>query len=152
MRKMFVYSLVFIFLLLVACSSDDTLSTTKEEVDVDTSATDDLLKVGINDDPTTLDPFVYSTTVDRIMIKNIFNSLTHYDLDTLEIKNELAKNIDISEDGLTYSVELHDNVVFHNDEQMVADDVKYSLERAMEPEASRTATLLEHINNIEIID
>ncbi len=155
MRKIFfLFIIVVILVVFSGCSSTSKSDSTSSSDNENTSSSTakEGIKIGINTDPTTLDPFVYSTTVDRILIKNIFNSLTSYDLDSLEINNELAKNIELSEDGLTYTIEIQDGVVFHNDKQLTTDDVKYSLEEAMKPEASRTASLLEHIDSIEVLD
>ncbi|MEO6058840.1 MAG: ABC transporter substrate-binding protein [Candidatus Limnocylindria bacterium] len=41
---------------------------------------------------------------------------------------ELAKNWSVSDDGLTWSVELIDNAVFHDGTPLTAEDLKYSLE------------------------
>lgn len=156
MKKLVFLPLIFVLIFsLVACGSQpepEADSNVESSETVSDENDDKAFKVGMNADPTTLDPFVYSTTVDRVLIKNIFNSLVIYDLDTLQVKNELAKNIDISEDGLTYTIELEDNVVFHNDKPLTSDDVKYSIEQAMKPEASRTSSLLEHVENIETVD
>lgn len=41
---------------------------------------------------------------------------------------DLAESIDISEDGITYTIKLKQGVKFHNGEVMTADDILYSLD------------------------
>jgi peptide/nickel transport system substrate-binding protein len=111
-----------------------------------------VLRVGVSVDPTTMDPFIYTTVQDRTVIKAVFNSLVDYDLETLELKYELAESIEMSEDGLMYTVKIVPNAVFHNGKPLAAEDVKYSFEQAKRPEASRTSGLLQSLADIKIID
>jgi peptide/nickel transport system substrate-binding protein len=65
----------------------------------------------------------------------------------------LAKSWDISSDGLTYTFQLEQGVKFHNGREMVADDVKYSLERILDPKTgSRRRVNLEIIDRIQVVD
>jgi peptide/nickel transport system substrate-binding protein len=91
----------------------------------------------------------------------IYNSLVKLDAD-LNIVPDLAEGWEISEDGLTYSFKLRDDVFFHDDlrdsafakaEKLKATDVKYSLERLRDPElAAPGAWTMKYINEITIID
>ena len=49
--------------------------------------------------------------------------------DPFDIRPDLAKSWDISEDGLTYTFALHDNVRYHDGTPVTADDVVYSMDR-----------------------
>ena len=65
----------------------------------------------------------------------------------------LAKSWDISSDGLTYTFRLEQGVKFHNGREMVADDVKYSFERILDPKTgSRRRVNLEIIDKIQAVD
>ena len=52
---------------------------------------------------------------------------------TTELEPDLAENFTVSDDGLTYTFKLRDGVKFHNGRPVTASDVKYSLERAVNP-------------------
>jgi peptide/nickel transport system substrate-binding protein len=49
--------------------------------------------------------------------------------DPFDIRPDLAKSWEISEDGLTYTFALHDNVKYHDGTPVTADDVVYSMDR-----------------------
>ncbi len=61
----------------------------------------------------------------------ITETLVHLNDETLEIEPWLAESWS-SEDGQTWSIELRDDVTFHNGKPMDGEAVKASLERAME--------------------
>ena len=45
----------------------------------------------------------------------------------------LAESYDVSPDGMTYTFKLHPGVKFSNGREVIAADVKYSIERAINP-------------------
>jgi len=51
-----------------------------------------------------------------------------------EIKPLLAKSVDLSPDGLTYTFPLRDDVKFHNGKPMTAEDVVWNFKRYLDPE------------------
>jgi len=66
---------------------------------------------------------------------------------------DLAKSWTISEDGLTYTFYLRDNVYFHNGRKCVASDVKFSFERLLDPATAYSYVgFLEPIKEVEVID
>ena len=64
----------------------------------------------------------------------IWNQLIDRDTDAVSIYPDLATSWEISEDGLTYTFHLRDDVRFHDGEQLTAEDVKYSLEIYFHPD------------------
>ena len=62
----------------------------------------------------------------------------------------LAKSYEVSEDGLTYTLQLQEGVLFHSGNPMTSEDVKYSLERIKDSGAR--ASQVEKISSIETPD
>ncbi len=89
--------------------------------------------VTYKDDVSTLDPAIGYDWQNWSMIKSLFNGLMDYKPGTTELTLDLAESMDISEDGLTYTFKLRDGVKFHNGRTLTADDVKYSIERTVNP-------------------
>ena len=85
---------------------------------------------------TSLDPAFAKSQTNIWAVDHLFNGLVQLD-EGLNIRPAIAKDWTISEDGLTYTFNLRDDVFFHDDEsfeggkgrRVVASDVVYSLER-----------------------
>lgn len=90
--------------------------------------------VTYQNDVATLDPAIGYDWQNWSMIKSLFDGLMDYEPGTTELKNDLAEHYEISEDGLTYTFTLRPGVTFHNGREMTAADVKYSLERTVNPQ------------------
>lgn len=90
--------------------------------------------VSYKNDVATLDPAIGYDWQNWTMIKNLFEGLMGYKPGTSELEPRLAKSYTISDDGATYTFELRDGVMFHNGRVMTAKDVKYSWERAINPD------------------
>jgi ABC-type transport system substrate-binding protein len=86
-------------------------------------------------EPTSLDPAKIPDLVTAELLLHSFESLTRYN-DRNEIEPCLAEKWEISKDSLTYTFHLRSGVKFHNGREMVADDVKYSWERALSPKTA----------------
>lgn len=54
--------------------------------------------------------------------------------DGTAIEGALAESWDVSEDGLTYTFHLRDGLKFYNGDAVTAEDILYSLNRAIDPE------------------
>ena len=67
------------------------------------------------------------TTID--LLQQVFEGLVAWGEDN-KIHGNLAEKWDISPDGKTYTFHLKSGVKFHNGRELVADDFKYSMERA----------------------
>jgi peptide/nickel transport system substrate-binding protein len=88
------------------------------------------LKVGQVLEPPHLDPTAgAAAAIDEIVYANIFEGLTRIDQNGA-VKPSLASAWSISEDGLTYTFTLKENVTFHDGTSFDADDVVFSFERA----------------------
>ncbi len=89
--------------------------------------------VTYKDDITTLDPAIGYDWVNWSMIKSLFSRLVDYEPGTAKIVPSLAESFTVAPDGLTYEFKLRKGVKFSNGREVVASDVKYSIERAVNP-------------------
>jgi len=90
--------------------------------------------VTYKDDISTFDPAIGYDWQNWSMIKSLFDGLMDYKPGTTELIPDLAESYTISEDGLTYTFKLRDGVKFHNGRELTATDIKYSIERSVNPE------------------
>ncbi|PKA45418.1 peptide ABC transporter substrate-binding protein [Rhizobium sullae] len=89
--------------------------------------------VTYKDDITTLDPAIGYDWVNWSMIKSLYSRLMDYEPGTPNLVPSLAESNAVSPDGLTYTFKLRKGVKFSNGREVVASDVKYSIERAVDP-------------------
>ena len=89
--------------------------------------------VTYKDDITTLDPAIGYDWVNWSMIKSLFSRLMDYTPGTPDLVPSLAESFTVSPDGLTYTFKLRKGVKFSHGREVVAADVKYSIERAVDP-------------------
>ncbi|MDB5623005.1 MAG: Extracellular solute-binding protein family 5, partial [Devosia sp.] len=81
--------------------------------------------IPINDDPQIWP--VAGGLYNILVNKTVYSGLVRYDLDTLAPVGDLAQSWELSEDGLTYTFKLRDNVLWHDGEAFNADDVVFTL-------------------------
>lgn len=72
-------------------------------------------------------------TVEWVMVINIHNPLVTVD-ENFQLENVLAKSVDVSDDGLTYTFQLHEGVKFHDGTELTAEDVAYTYDFYRNPE------------------
>ncbi len=89
--------------------------------------------VTYQNDVATLDPAIGYDWQNWSMIKSLFDGLMDYKPGTTELVKDLAEEYSISEDGTVYTFTLRKGVKFHNGRELKASDVKYSLERTVNP-------------------
>ncbi|MET1028307.1 MAG: ABC transporter substrate-binding protein, partial [Dongiaceae bacterium] len=85
------------------------------------------------DDLNTLDPAIGYDFQNWSTIKAIFDGLMDYKHGTNDLIPDLAESYQISPDGMTYTFKLRHGIKFQNGREMKAADVKYSIERAVNP-------------------
>ena len=90
-------------------------------------------------DPPTLDPHLAGDVTSSVIINEVFGGLVTLSLDYQPVL-DLAENLSISDDGLVYTFVLRENAKFHDGKPVTAHDVKWSIERAADPDTlSQTA-------------
>jgi ABC-type transport system substrate-binding protein len=89
--------------------------------------------VTYKDDMATLDPAIGYDWQNWSMINSMFSRLVDYKPGGTDVFPSLADSYTISPDGLTYTFKLNPGAKFTNGRKVVAADVKYSIERAVNP-------------------
>ncbi len=117
------------------------------------------LNIAFFGDNTTLvsvDPFQVYWLEHRVLLRNVAESLTDQDPQTGKIIPWLAKSWEISDDALTYTFHLRDNVTFSNGERFDAKAVKtaFDSDKALATELPATfgATYLAGFEHAEVLD
>ena len=91
------------------------------------------LIIGAMGAPLTLDPALVQDATSAEYVVHLFSGLLGID-DKLHIVPDLAEKWDVSPDGKTYTFTLRTNARFHDGKRVTAQDVKYSFERALDPQ------------------
>jgi peptide/nickel transport system substrate-binding protein len=131
LKTKFLLFFVFAFaLVLAACSGDDNTESTKKE---SKSASDNMLIYARGADSVGLDPINVTDGESIRVTHNIFETLFYYD-ENLELQPKLAASYEVSEDGLTFTVKLREDVNFQDGTPFNAEAVVYNFNRWMDPE------------------
>ncbi len=111
-----------------------------------------ILKIGLQADPTSLDPQKTSLTALFHVTEHIYSLLVQLGPD-LTVKPDLAEKWDISADGKTYTFTLRKGVKFHSGRALTAADVKYTFDRLVDKAtASPNASLLAPVETVATPD
>lgn len=94
-----------------------------------------------------LDPAVSDANTDYTAVSLIFSGLVRLDSNN-NVLLDLASSYKVSSDGLSYTFTLHPNLTFSDGTPLTANDVAYSINRALSPAtASPTASFLSAIKD-----
>ena len=83
-------------------------------------------------DPPTLDPHITTDSTSAVIVNEVFGGLVTIDSE-IEIVPDLAEDWDISPDGKVFTFRLRQDAKFHDGRPVVAEDFRWSLERAADP-------------------
>ncbi len=90
-------------------------------------------------DPPTLDPHLAGDVTSSVIINEVFGGLVTLSLDYQPVL-DLAESCSVSQDGTLYTFALREGATFHDGKPVTAHDVKWSIERAADPDTvSHTA-------------
>ncbi|SET71520.1 peptide/nickel transport system substrate-binding protein [Salinibacillus kushneri] len=145
-RKSWIQLILFAFILsivLIGCSNDEGESDKTEEQseveDTSEEAGDETNKNTLiyarGGDSTALDPITTTEGETFRVTKNIFETLLNYGEQDTTIQPGLAKEWEVSDDGLTYTFQLEEGVKFHDGTDFNAEAVVYNFERWMNGDA-----------------
>lgn len=141
MKLKLVITMVFALLLtigLVGCggseeenSTDETNETNEANDTSDEEVAGGTLIFGRGGDSVALDPAAVTDGESFTVTKNVFDTLLDYGDDNTNVQAALATDWNVSEDGLTYTFELLENVKFHDGTDFNADAVVFNFDRWM---------------------
>lgn len=111
------------------------------------------ITVAMQLEPPHLDPTSAAAgAIDSVLYANVFEGLTRFAADG-SIVPGLAESWEISDDGMTYTFTLHQDVTFHDGTTMDASDVKFSLDRILsEDSVNAQKALYSGITAVEVLD
>lgn len=123
-----------------------------QEKSQDKPRTGGTLNIGIHADLYGLNPFVRMRSIDRNIRALVYESLVMID-GKGEVKPFLAESWKISPDGKEYTFVLRKGVKFHNGEEMTAEDIKWAVEYAKDPQHGATAKPnLDDVDAVRVVD
>jgi peptide/nickel transport system substrate-binding protein len=109
------------------------------------------IRIGLQDDPDTLDPAKNWTFVGRHVLASLCDKLVELAPDG-SIVPMLATSWTTAEDGRSVTFTLRPGVTFHDGEKFDAAAVKYTIERALTLPGSRRKSEIGAISGVEIVD
>lgn len=89
------------------------------------------LKEGLLGTPRFINPIIAISDTDRDIASLVYAGLIKIDSRGNQ-KNELAKSVDVSEDGLIYNVKIKDDAFFHDGKPVTADDVIFTIQKTQD--------------------
>lgn len=109
------------------------------------------LTIGVDQEAVGLDPHIVTAFSSMRRLDLLYSRLVRLD-ENMKVVPDLAESWEIP-DNLTYVFNLRKGVKFHNGREMVASDVKYSLERVLDPKtASPGQSYIAPIKSIEVVN
>ncbi len=114
----------------------------------------DTLNIVFQANQGSLDPHFAATNQEMLVIRNIYNALLKYKPDSAELTGDLATSFDVSQDGLTYTFKLRQDVDWHKGfGHFTAADVKASFDRVKNPDTkSPFAGSIFMLKEVQVVD
>ncbi len=110
------------------------------------------IRVGVTQEFLNLDPHVATAFSSTQIFDLVYETLLRYNPRTLEIEPNLAQSWTVSENGLDYTMTLRRNAVFHDGSQVDASDVKYTIERILNPNTrSPLASFFQPVREVVVV-
>ncbi|CAD2071491.1 glutathione ABC transporter substrate-binding protein [Jeotgalicoccus coquinae] len=148
-KKLWVLMLFTMVLVLAACTDDSDVDEAAEGDSAADSGGRDLV-IGMINEAVSLDPHVSNDIPSAQLRTQIFDTLVEQNVD-MEFGEGLATSFE--QDGDKWTLNLKEDVTFHNGSEFTAADVEATLDRVMDPSVgSSVAFMFEMINDIEIVN
>lgn len=107
------------------------------------------INVRMNDDPDFLDPHLATASISFQMILNMFEGLYSPETDGT-LSPAIAEGHELSDDGLTYTFKIKENIKFHNGETVTVEDIQYTFDRLMG--TKNDEPLSSHFKNVKSVE
>ncbi len=112
---------------------------------------DSTVTIALGTDAASLDPQLGTDAFTTAILSNVFDTLVYRSVD-LTLEPGLATEWEAVEDTV-WEVSLREGVTFHNGEEFNAEDVKFTLERPLDPDlGSPLASRFVVIDSVDIVD
>lgn len=114
--------------------NNSTTETASTNSDSDTPKSGGILNFAVPRDPPSFDCHRENTFACIHPIAPFYSLLVRFDQNAYpDIVGDVAESWDVSDDGLTHTFHLHDNVLFHDGSKLTAEDVKATYEKIIFP-------------------
>ena len=107
-----------------------------------------MITVGTNMDMPTVDIHATSAFINAVLMSHVHEPLLSYG-ENYELVPVLAERWEVTPDFKKYTFFLRKGKLFHNGNEMVADDVKYSIERFMKVSPRKAQLKADHIETLD---
>ncbi|MCO5090617.1 ABC transporter substrate-binding protein [Bosea sp. (in: a-proteobacteria)] len=115
------------------------------------AAAQSVLRIGLQDDPDTLDPVSNWSFVGRHVLQSLCDKIVDID-ETGKIIPMLAESWDWSPDSTVLTLKLRKDALFHDGTSVDAAAIKYNLERALTSGISRRKPEISAIKTVDAVD
>lgn len=109
------------------------------------------LRIGLQDDPDNLDPAISFSFVGRHVLASLCDTLVEIDTNW-KLVPRLAQSWETAADGLSATMKLRPDALFHDGEKVDAAAVKYNLDRNLTLPESRRRGEISAIKSVEALD
>ncbi|WP_162605377.1 ABC transporter substrate-binding protein [Jiangella ureilytica] len=116
---------------LAACGGSDSGDVSDDGASSDI---DRELVVGITEDLTGANPLQRPSSLIFGVLSNVFDSHVGQDPETQEMVPQIFTSWEPNADATEWTIQIRDDVTFHNGEELTADDVKFTLDFILSPE------------------
>ena len=93
------------------------------------------MRIAFDSDVRTLDPHLAYDEYSTAAVHLLYDTLLDYAPGTATLVPSLAERWEVTDDGKVFTFHLRPGVRFHNARLLVADDVRKSFERMLDPRA-----------------
>ncbi|MCE7791676.1 ABC transporter substrate-binding protein [Salipaludibacillus sp. CUR1] len=112
---------------------------------------DSTLVIASGTDMVSWDIHDHGNTSTEAVHVNVFDYLFKRDSETMEVEPHLVADYENVEDDV-WEFTLHDDIYFHNGDQLTAEDVKFTFDRVIEDETLSEHSRYTQLGEIEVVD
>ena len=115
------------------------------------AGTKGVLYIAENETPENLDPAnATNSTVDQLLV-GVYDTLVQFTAGETTVTPRIAKSWTVSNDGMKYTFNLRNDVLFHDGSSLTAEDVKFTLDRLVAAKGN-TMNDLAFYKGAEVVD